>query len=59
MGCSVPEPFMFLSFITLAGIPQFAVTDKGYIDCLKQAIIDPVLNWVKGCRGVGSRGVGE
>lgn len=45
MGCTVPEPFMFLSFITLAGIPQFAVTDKGYVDCLQQTIKDPVLSW--------------
>ena len=45
MGCAVPEPFMFLSFITLAAIPAYAITDRGYIDCMKQAIIDPVLSW--------------
>lgn len=45
MGCTVPEPFMFLSFVTLAGIPQFAVTDKGYVDCTRQAIVDPILSW--------------
>ncbi|MBN1247751.1 MAG: adenine deaminase [Anaerolineae bacterium] len=45
MGCTVPEPFMFLSFITLAAIPAFAVTDKGYVDCLKQELIDPILGW--------------
>jgi adenine deaminase len=45
LGCTVPEPFMFLSFITLAAIPAFAITDKGYVDCMKQEIIDPVLSW--------------
>jgi len=45
MGCSVPEPFMFLSFITLAAIPAFAVTDKGYVNCLTQQLMDPVLSW--------------
>ncbi len=45
MGCTVPEPFMFLSFITLAGIPQFAVTDKGYIDCRRQTVVEPILGW--------------
>jgi adenine deaminase len=45
LGCAVPEPFMFLSFITLAAIPAFAITDKGYVDCMKQALIDPVLSW--------------
>lgn len=43
MGCSVPEPFMFLSFITLVGIPEFAVTDKGYVDCGQQAIVESVI----------------
>lgn len=45
MGCSVPEPFMFLSFVTLAAFPEFAITDKGYIDCIKQEIMDPILKW--------------
>ncbi len=45
LGCTVPEPFMFLSFITLAAIPAYAITDIGYVDCLKQEVIDPVLSW--------------
>lgn len=45
LGCTVSEPFMFLSFITLAAIPAYAVTDMGYVDCLKQELIDPVLSW--------------
>jgi adenine deaminase len=45
MGCIVPDPFMFLSFITLAAIPAFAVTDKGYIDVSTQKVIDPVLKY--------------
>ena len=46
MGCSVSEPFMFLSFITLAALPQYAITDKGFVDCLKQALIDPIQAWL-------------
>jgi adenine deaminase len=45
LGCTVPEPFMFLSFITLAAIPAFAITDKGYVDCLQQKLIEPVRSW--------------
>ncbi|MGE5603923.1 MAG: adenine deaminase C-terminal domain-containing protein, partial [Nitrososphaerales archaeon] len=45
LGCTVPEPFMFLSFITLAAIPAFAVTDKGFVDCLEQKLVDPVKSW--------------
>ncbi len=43
MGSGIPIPFMFLSFISLAAIPEFAVTDHGFIDVLNQKIVDPVL----------------
>jgi adenine deaminase len=46
MGCKVSDAFMFLSFVTLAAIPSFAVTDKGYIDVMTQQIMDPVLEWI-------------
>jgi adenine deaminase len=45
-GCTVPEPFMFLSFVTLVGWPEYAVTDHGYIDCLNQKKLDPVLAYL-------------
>lgn len=44
MGCFIPIPFMFLSFICLAAIPSFAVTDHGFIDVMKQEVINPVLS---------------
>ena len=43
LGSPIPFPEMFLSFICLAAIPMFAVTDHGFIDVLKQEITDPVL----------------
>lgn len=43
MGSEIPLPFMFLSFICLAAIPDYAVTDHGFIDVLKQEVINPVL----------------
>ena len=43
MGSAIPIPFMFLSFISLAAIPEYAVTDHGFIDVLNQKIVDPVL----------------
>jgi adenine deaminase len=45
LGCIVPEPFMFLSFITLAAVPAFAITDKGFVDCFQQKLIEPVESW--------------
>ena len=44
-GCVVSDAFMFLSFITLAAIPAFAITDKGYVDVAEQKQIDPVLSY--------------
>lgn len=41
-GCTISIPFMFLSFICLAAIPSYAVTDHGFIDVMAQAVVDPV-----------------
>ncbi len=34
---------MFLSFICLAALPNYAITDHGFIDVLQQKVIDPIL----------------
>lgn len=44
LGCTISMPFMFLSFISLAAIPEYAITDKGFIDVKQQMVIDPVLD---------------
>jgi adenine deaminase len=41
-GSPIGFPFLFLSFIGLAAIPYFAITDKGFIDVEKQQIIEPI-----------------
>ncbi len=46
MGCNVSDAFMFLSFISLAALPAFAITDKGYIDVIAQRVMDPVLKFM-------------
>ena len=46
-GCIISIPFMFLSFICLAAIPLYAITDKGFIDVLQQKVIDPILEVVE------------
>lgn len=47
LGCTISIPFMFLSFICLAAIPEYAVTDHGFIDVMQQKIIDPVMEVIK------------
>jgi adenine deaminase len=46
-GCEINYTCMFLSFICLAAIPLYAITDKGFIDVLQQKIIDPVLEVIR------------
>ena len=43
LGCPIAIPCMFLSFICLAALPCFAITDVGFINVLAQAVVDPIL----------------
>ena len=43
-GCRMTAPFMSLSFTTLS-IPDYAITDKGLVDCHTLSIVDPVMKW--------------
>ena len=47
MGTEVAIPFMFLSFICLAAIPAYAITDCGFIDVMTQSVIEPILGVVE------------
>ena len=47
MGTEIPIPFMFLCFICLAAIPDYAITDCGFIDVMNQKIIDPILEVIE------------
>lgn len=46
-GCIISIPMMFLSFICLAALPGFAITDHGFIDVMSLQVIDPVLGVVE------------
>lgn len=47
LGCPITIPFMFLSFICLAALPVYAITDVGFINVLTQEVIDPVIGIVE------------
>lgn len=40
IGCSLPSPFMTMSFLALAVIPSLKITDRGLVDVQKFAFID-------------------
>jgi len=43
LGCSLPAPFMTLSFISLPTVPKFGLTDMGLVDVDKHKIIPPFI----------------
>ena len=42
LGCSLPAPFMTLSFISLPTVPELGLTDMGLIDVKEHKIIPPI-----------------
>lgn len=43
IGCRLPSPFMYLIFLSITAIPDYAITDLGLVDCVKLEVIEPVL----------------
>lgn len=41
LGCSLPSPFMALSFLGLAVIPELKLTDHGLVDVLAGRLVPP------------------
>jgi adenine deaminase len=39
LGCTIPEPFMSLSFLTLPVIPELKLTDLGLVDVVKFSLV--------------------
>ena len=43
MGCTIESPFIVLSFVGLAGVPDLGLTERGLIDSATQTFIDVVV----------------
>jgi len=50
LGCTLKEPFMTLSFLTLPVIPELKVTDKGLVDVKNMRTIRPFIDNPKGAK---------
>ena len=46
LGCTIDWPFMYLFFLPITSIPDFALTDLGVVDVAAMAVVDPVLESV-------------
>ena len=40
LGCSIPDPFMTLSFMALEVIPSLKLTDQGLVDVDRFTLVD-------------------
>ncbi len=43
LGCTFASPFMYMIFLSVTAIPDYAMTDLGLIDCVKLRVVSPVL----------------
>ncbi|MFK4785605.1 adenine deaminase [Fusobacterium sp. MFO224] len=43
LGCDLPEPLMYMFFLPITAIPDYAITDVGPVDCIGLKIFDPIL----------------
>jgi adenine deaminase len=47
LGCSLPEPLMYMFFLPITAIPDYAITDVGPVDCIELKTFDPILELKK------------
>jgi adenine deaminase len=48
IGCEMHAPFMIMSFIGLAGVPDMGLTELGFIETKTQSFMEPVLGMKAG-----------
>ena len=43
LGCNLPDPLMYMFFLPITAIPDYAITDVGPVDCIALDTFDPIL----------------
>ena len=43
LGCDLPEPLMYMFFLPITAIPDYAITDVGPVDCIALKTFNPIL----------------
>jgi len=43
LGCMLPDPLMYMFFLPITAIPDYAITDVGPVDCLALTTYDPII----------------
>lgn len=47
LGCDLPEPLMYMFFLPITAIPDYAITDVGPVDCIALTTFNPILHLVE------------
>ena len=47
LGCDLPEPLMYMFFLPITAIPDYAITDVGPVDCIALDTFDPILEIIE------------
>ncbi len=43
LGSNLESPFMTMIFLSITAIPDYAITDKGLVDCVRFKFINPII----------------
>lgn len=44
LGCTIPDPLMYMFFLPITAIPDYAITDVGPVDCISLKTFNPILS---------------
>ncbi|MBP3912496.1 MAG: adenine deaminase [Niameybacter sp.] len=47
LGCDLPEPLMYMFFLPITAIPDYAITDVGPVDCIALTTFEPILELIE------------
>jgi len=47
LGCNLPEPLMYMFFLPITAIQDYAITDVGPVDCVSLTTFDPIIELIE------------
>lgn len=47
LGCTLPEPLMYMFFLPITAIPDYAITDIGPVDYRNLSTFNPILELIE------------
>ncbi|AFS77570.1 adenine deaminase Ade [Gottschalkia acidurici 9a] len=47
LGCELPEPLMYMFFLPITAIQDYAITDVGPVDCVALTTFDPIIELIE------------